>query len=138
MKNIQNFTKFNESVSNDKIQVNLEKIFNVLKSGESTKGDSSFGVEVTYNELGDEVECYVDIELEFSDEDEFSSKEMDKIYELIEHADKYIKTVNGKLDNILFYNQNTGRETSKKSLSAAKTYSVRNGITSIRVWFDIK
>jgi hypothetical protein len=39
MKNIQNFFQFNESVSNDNIQVSLEKIFNIL-SNPKVKGDS--------------------------------------------------------------------------------------------------
>lgn len=137
MKNIQNFFQFNESVSNDNIQVSLEKIFNIL-SNTKVKGDSSFEVEVVYNEFDTEIECYVNIDLEFSEGDEFTSKDKDKVYELIEKADKYIKSVNGKLGNIILSNLNTGAEVKKSSLSAAKEYMDKKGVTSIRVWFDIK
>ena len=134
MKNIQNFFQFNESLNN--IQVSLEKIFNIL-SNSKVKGDSSFEVEVFYNELDTEIECYVNIDLEFSEGDEFTSKEKDKVYELIKKADKYIKSVNGKLGNIILSNQNTGDEVKKSSLSTAKEYMDKKGVTSIRVWFDI-
>jgi len=134
MKNIQNFFQFNESLNN--IQLSLEKIFNIL-SNSKVKGDSSFEVEVFYNELDTEIECYVNIDLEFSEVDEFTSKEKDKVYELIKKADKYIKSVNGKLGNIILSNQNTGDEVKKSSLSTAKEYMDKKGVTSIRVWFDI-
>lgn len=135
MKNIQNFFEFNESAT-DNIQVSLEKIFNILSNPK--KGDSSFEVEVVYNVFDTEIECYVNIDLEFSEGDEFTSKEKDKVYELIEKADKYIKSVNGKLGNIILSNKNTGTEVKKSSLSAAKEYMDKKGVTSIRVWFDIK
>lgn len=135
MKNIQNFFQFNESVS-DNIQVSLENIFKILSNPK--KGDSSFEVEVVYNEFDTEIECYVNIDLEFSEGDELTSKEKDKVYELIEQADKYIKSVNGKLGNIILSNLNTGAEVKKSSLSAAKEYMDKKGVTSIRVWFDIK
>ena len=82
--------------------------------------------------MGNEVECYVDFELG----DEFTSEEKDKIYSLIEDADKYIKSVNGKLTHMILSNLYTGNEVGKSSISAAKAYN--KGITSIRVWFDIE
>lgn len=135
MKNMKNFLQFNESVT-DNIQVSLENIFKILSNPK--KGDSSFEVEVVYNEFDTEIECYVNIDLEFSEGDELTSKEKDKVYELIEQADKYIKSVNGKLGNIILSNLNTGAEVKKSSLSAAKEYMDKKGVTSIRVWFDIK
>jgi hypothetical protein len=130
MKKIQNFSDFNESVSSDSTKKSLEKIFKVLSSPK--KGDSSFEVDVVYNVLGNEVECYVDIELG----DEFTSEEKDKVYSLIEDADKYIKSVNGKLTHMILSNLDTGNEVRKSSINTAKAYN--KGITSIRVWFDIK
>lgn len=136
MKNIQNFLDFNESVKTDSvktdsIKTSLENVFKVLSNPK--KGDSSFEVDVVYNELDTEIECYVDI---VSDSDEFTSEEKDKIYNLIEDADKYIKSVNGKLTHMILSNLDTGNEVTKSSISAAKEY--KKSITSIRVWFDIK
>ena len=136
MKNIKNWKKFNES-STDNIQVSLEKIFKIL-SNPKVKGDSSFEVEVVYNEFDTEIECYVNIDLEFSEGDEFTSEEMSKVYELVEQADEYVKSINGKLGNIILSNEGTGDEVKKSSLAAAKAYTDKKGITSIRVWFDIK
>ena len=130
MKKIQNFSDFNESASSDSTKKSLEKIFKVLSSPK--KGDSSFEVDVVYNELDAEIECYVDIVLG----DEFTSEEKDKIYSLIEDAGKYIKSVNGKLTHMILSNLDTGNEVRKSSIDAAKEY--KKGITSIRVWFDIK
>jgi hypothetical protein len=130
MKKIQNFSDFNESASSDNTKKSLEKIFKVLSSPK--KGDSSFEVDVVYNVLDTEIECYVDIELG----DEFTSEEKDKIYSLIEDAGKYIKSVNGKLTHMILSNLYTGNEVRKSSISAAKAYN--KGITSIRVWFDIE
>jgi hypothetical protein len=130
MKKIQNFSDFNESASSDSAKKSLEKIFKVLSSPK--KGDSSFEVDVVYNELDAEIECYVDIVLG----DEFTSEEKDKIYSLIEDAGKYIKSVNGKLTHMILSNLDTGNEVRKSSIDAAKEY--KKGITSIRVWFDIK
>jgi hypothetical protein len=131
MKNIQNFLDFNESVKTDSIKTSLENVFKVLSNPK--KGDSSFEVDVVYNELDTEIECYVDI---VSNSDEFTSEEKDKIYNLIEDADKYIKSVNGKLTHMILSNLDTGNEVTKSSISAAKEY--KKSITSIRVWFDIK
>ncbi len=130
MKNIQNFSDFNESAISDSAKKSLEKIFKVLSSAK--KGDSSFEVDVVYNELDAEIECYVDIVLG----DEFTSEEKDKIFSLIEDASKYIKSVNGKLTHMILSNLDTGNEVRKSSIDAAKAY--KKGITSIRVWFDIK
>jgi hypothetical protein len=130
MKNIQNFLDFNESVKTDSIKTSLEKVFKVLSNPK--KGDSSFEVDVVYNELDTEIECYVDI----VSDSEFTSEEKDKIYDLIENVDKYIKSVNGKLTHMILSNLDTGNEVRKSSISAAKEY--KKGITSIRVWFDIK
>jgi len=130
MKKIQNFSDFNESVSSDSTKKSLEKIFKVLSS--TKKGDSSFEVDVVYNELDAEIECYVDIVLVH----EFTSEEKDKIFSLIEDAGKYIKSVNGKLTHMILSNLDTGNEVRKSSIATAKAY--KKGITSIRVWFDIK
>ena len=135
MKNMKNFLQFNESAT-DNIQVSLEKIFKILSSPK--KGDSSFEVDVVYNEFDTEIECYVNIDLEFREGDEFTSEEMSKVYELVEQADEYVKSINGKLGNIILSNLNTGAEVKKSSLSAAKEYMDKKGVTSIRVWFDIK
>ena len=131
MKNMKNFLQFNESAT-DNIQVSLEKIFKILSSPK--KGDSSFEVDVVYNKLGTEIECYVDI----VSSDEFTSEEMSKVYKLVEQADEYVKSINGKLGNIILSNVETGDEVKKSSLASAKAYTDKKGITSIRVWFDIK
>ena len=131
MKNMKNFLQFNESAT-DNIQVSLEKIFKILSSPK--KGDSSFEVDVVYNKLGTEIECYVDIVSSY----EFTSEEMSKVYELVEQADEYVKSINGKLGNIILSNVETGDEVKKSSLASAKAYTDKKGITSIRVWFDIK
>jgi len=121
MKKIQNFSDFNESASSDSTKKSLEKIFKVY----------SFEVDVVYNELNTEIECYVDIDQAH----EFTSEEKDKIYSLIEDASKYIKSVNGKLSHIILSNLGTGNEVRKSSIESAKAY--KKDITSIRVWFDI-
>lgn len=132
---MKNFLQFNESAT-DNIQVSLEKIFKILSSPK--KGDSSFEVDVVYNEFDTEIECYVNIDLEFREGDEFTSEEISKVYELVEQADEYVKSINGKLGNIILSNEGTGDEVKKSSLASAKAYTDKKGITSIRVWFDIK
>ena len=96
----------------------LEMIFNPL-----TVGDD---FEVEINCEGEE--CYVDI---------MGYEGWDQVYPYIEEAILYVRSIGGKLGNIILSDEGMGDEVVKKTINAARKYSDRKDVTTIRVWFEL-
>ena len=95
----------------------LEIIFNTL-----TVVDD-FEVEV--NCEGEE--CYVDI---------MGYEEWHQVYPYIEEASQYVRPAGGRMGNIILSDEGMGDEVVKKTINAARQYSDRKDVTTIRVWFE--
>jgi hypothetical protein len=95
----------------------LETIFNPL-----TVGDD-FEVEV--HGVGEE--CYVDI---------MGYGDWHQVYPYIEEASQFASSIGGRLGNIILSDEDMGDEVVRKTINAARQYSNRKDVTSIRVWFD--
>ena len=95
----------------------LETIFNPLTVG----GD--FEVEV--NCEGEE--CYVDI---------MGYDDWNQVYPYVEEASQHVNSIGGRIGNIILSDEGMGDEVVRKTVNAARQYSNRKDVTTIRVWFE--